>query len=157
MDKVGEILEKHTIVILNKALKHGFTQIPRYILSDHKLTFGARLTYAVLLSYAWQEGSCFPGQGRLASDLGVTRRMISKYLAELKRFGYISWKRRGMGKTNIYYILDFKPLKIEADENASTHQERNASSYTDVPRRLHKYKQNNKSRKNRNSLLRDWN
>ena len=115
MDKVGEILEKHTIVVLNDALKHGFTQIPRYILSDHKLTFGARLTYAVLLSYAWQEGSCFPGQDRMSKDLGVSRQMVNEYLNELKSQKYINWARRGLGKTNIYYILDFKPFNFEAD------------------------------------------
>src|SRR3989304_6082563 len=100
MDKVGEILEKHTIVVLNQALKHGFTQIPRYILSDHKLTFGARLTYAVLLSYAWQEGSCFPGQEKMAKDLGVSRRMVSEYLQELRRPGFITGRRRGLGEAN---------------------------------------------------------
>jgi hypothetical protein len=117
MQRAGEILEKHTIVVLNEALKHGFAQIPRYVLTDRKLSFGARLTYAVLLSYAWQEGSCFPGQDRMSVDLGVTRRAVSKYLVELKEHKYVNWKRRGMGKTNIYYILDYKPLKIEADEN----------------------------------------
>ena len=156
MDKVGEILEKHTIVVLNQALKHGFAQIPRYILSDHKLTFGARLAYAVLLSYAWQKGSCYPGQERMSMDLGVTRRAISKYLAELKKFGYVSWKRMGLGKTNVYYILDYKPLKIEADENTGSHQDVTASSQTDVTHQSHKYKQNNKLRKNRNSSIGDF-
>lgn len=117
MQRAGEILEKHTIVVLNEALKHGFTQIPRYVLCDKRLSFGARMTYAVLLSYAWQEDSCFPGQERISVDLGVTRRAVSKYLVELKKRRYVNWKRRGMGKTNIYYILDYKPLKIEADEN----------------------------------------
>jgi len=32
---------------------------------------------------------------------------------ELRKHKYVNWKRRGMGKTNIYYILDYKPLKIE--------------------------------------------
>ena len=60
MEGVKNILEKNTIVVLNEALKQGFTQLPRFVLKDKKLSFGARLTYAVLLSYAWQEDSCFP-------------------------------------------------------------------------------------------------
>jgi DNA-binding MarR family transcriptional regulator len=115
MQRVGDILEKNTIVVLNEALKHGFAQIPRYVLQDKRLSFGARLTYAVLLSYAWQEGSCFPGQDRMAKDLGVSRQMVNEYLNELKDKKYIGWSRRGLGKTNIYYILDFKPLNFEAD------------------------------------------
>ena len=112
MEGVKNILEKNTIVVLNEALKQGFTQLPRYILKDKKLSFGARLTYAVLLSYAWQEDSCFPGQDKIAGDLGVSRQAVNGYLTELKDNEYINWQRRGLGKTNIYYILDYKPLKI---------------------------------------------
>ncbi len=115
METIGETLQKHTIVILNEALKHGFTQLPNYVLKDKKLSFGARLTYAVLLSYAWQEDSCFPGQQRMAEDLGASDRSIRTFLGELKDRGYIDWKQQGLNKTNIYYILDFKPLKLEAD------------------------------------------
>jgi len=114
MDTARSILEKHTIVVLNEALKHGFTQLPRYVLKDKTISFGARLTYAVLLSYAWQEDSCFPGQEKMAGDLGVSRQAVNTYLNELKDRGYISWERRGLGKTNIYYILDIKPLKIQS-------------------------------------------
>jgi hypothetical protein len=147
MDKVSAILERHTIVVLNQALKHGFTQIPRYVLCDHKLTFGARLTYAVLLSYAWQEESCFPGQQRIADNLGVTRQMINNYLSELRRHKYIDWERRGLGKTNVYYILDYQPLKIEADVKPTLHQDVNPALHTDVTSGLHKYKQINKLRR----------
>jgi hypothetical protein len=115
MQPTRDILQKHTIVVLNKALKQGFTQLPRYILRDKDLSFGARLTYAVLLSYAWQDESCFPGQGRMAKDLGTTDRSVRTFLLELKHHGYIDWKQQGLGKTNIYYILDYKPLKIQAD------------------------------------------
>ena len=112
MEGVKNILEKNTIVVLNQALKQGFTQLPRFVLKDKNLSFGARLTYAVLLSYAWQEDSCFPGQDKMASDLGVSRQAINGYLIELKENSYINWERRGLGKTNIYYILDYQPLKI---------------------------------------------
>ncbi len=112
MDNIKCILEKHTIVVLNEALKHGFTQLPRYILKDTRLSFGARLTYAVLLSYAWQEDSCFPGQERMAKDLGATSRSIRSFLTELREMGYITWRQQGLGRTNIYYILDYQPLKL---------------------------------------------
>lgn len=110
MQKVGEILEKNTIVVLNEALKKGFTQLPNYVLKDKSLSFGARLAYAVLLSYAWQEGSCFPGQDRMGKDLGISRQIVNGYLKELKKAKHITWKRRGLGKTNIYYILDYEPV-----------------------------------------------
>ncbi len=111
MESLKEILETNTIVILNEALKKGFTQLPNYVLKDKDLSFGARLAYAVLLSYAWQEGSCFPGQKRMAKDLGSSDRSIRTFLTELKTKGYITWKQQGLNKTNIYYILDYKPLE----------------------------------------------
>ena len=109
MQTVGQILEKNTIIVENEALRQGFTQIPNYVLRDKRLSFGARLTYTMLLSYAWQEGSCFPGQERIAQHLGISRQSVSKFLQELRSNGLIDWERRGLGKTNVYYILDIEP------------------------------------------------
>ena len=155
MDRIKTILEKHTIVILNKALKHGFAQIPRYILNDKRMSFGARLTYAILLSYAWQEDSCFPGQDRMAKDLGISRQSINTYLIELQKYKYITWERRGLGKTNVYYILDYQPLEIEADVKPGLHLDVKGDGHPDVNPGLHKYKQDNINRENINSLETD--
>ncbi len=124
MQNIKNVLEKHTIVVLNEALKHGFTQLPNYVLKDSKLSFGARLTFAILLSYAWQEDSCFPGQERMAKDLSTSDRSIRTFLSELKDRGFIDWKRQGLNKPNIYYILDYKPLKVEAERKQASGQER---------------------------------
>lgn len=137
MDRIKDILEKHTIVVLNQALKHGFAQIPRYVLKDKRLSFGSRLTYAILLSYAWQDGNCFPGQNRMAKDLGVTRKAVNTYLMELRKNKYISWERRGLGKTNIYYILDYQPLEIEADVTTGLHLDVTTDGHLDGTHRLH--------------------
>ena len=124
VESAKNILQKHTIVVLNESLKHGFTQLPHYILKDKKLSHGAKLTYAVLLSYAWQENSCFPGQARMANDLGTTDRSIRTFLIELKQAKYIDWRQQGLGKTNIYYILDYQPFTIEADRKLTSGLER---------------------------------
>ncbi len=91
------------------SFKHGFTQLPHRVLKDKRLSFGARLTYAVLLSYAWEKESCFPGQKKMAEDLGASDRSIRKFLNELKEHGYISWKYQGPSKPNIYSLLKLKP------------------------------------------------
>ena len=112
MESVKQIMERNTIVIENGALRQGFTQIPNYVFKDKRLSFGARVTYGVLLSYAWQEGSCFPGQEKIAETLGAVRKTVHLFLQELRKAGYVDWKRRGLGKTNIYYILDVKAKAV---------------------------------------------
>src|SRR5260221_173677 len=110
MDSIGDLVEKqrNTIIVQDEALKSGFTQLPNYILRDKTLSAWARLAYAVLLSYAWQEGSCFPGQKRMADDLGCSERYLRAALNELKEHNYIDWKRQGLNKPNIYYILSLQ-------------------------------------------------
>lgn len=93
------------IEILDPTLRHGFAQIPRQVLRAPGLSRNAKCLYALLLDYAWQEGSCFPGQPRLAHDLGVSDRTIRTDLDELRVFGLIAWKRRGLSLTNVYQIL----------------------------------------------------
>jgi DNA-binding MarR family transcriptional regulator len=108
MDSIGNILEKNTVVVQDAALKTGFVQLPNFILTDKELSAYAKLSYALLLSYAWQKDSCFPGQERMANDLGVSRQYLSKALKELQEHSYISIERRGLNKTNVYTILSIQ-------------------------------------------------
>lgn len=93
-----------SIVIEEPRLKESYTQIPNTILRLPDLSPGAKLTYVMLLSYAWQGGSCFPGQTKLAEDIGGGVKTVYRYLQELKSKGLISIKRRGLGRTNVYTL-----------------------------------------------------
>ncbi len=83
---------------------HGFTQVPNVILTDGKLSVGAKLTYAMLLKYAWSSGACYPGQQTLATDIGAGERSVRTYLKELEEIGFLEVKQRGLGKTNLYRL-----------------------------------------------------
>ena len=96
--------ERDTIVVEDESLRDGFTQVPNLLLRRPDLSHGAKIAYALLLSYAWQRDRCFPGQDVLASDMGVERKAVIRYLQELKAKDVIKVKRRGMGKTNVYYL-----------------------------------------------------
>lgn len=130
---------KETIEILDTTLKQGFSQIPRTVLRASNLSMQAKTLYALLLDYAWQKGSCFPGQNRLGKDLGVHRNTIQKYLLELRDFGLIKWDRRGFKQTNIYYILSLDFLiDQQSDAQERVHQDAQSCVQPDAQGSVHK-------------------
>ncbi len=117
METVGAMLKARleAIVVENEMMRAGFAAVPYLVLRDLRLSVGARLAYAILLMYAWQEGSCFPGQERMARDMGVSTRHLRRYLSELRRDGYVSWRKSMPGGTNIYTLHDVRSkLKKQA-------------------------------------------
>jgi hypothetical protein len=100
--RVAEIARNIEIVGADPVTLHGFTQVPNFILTKKELSVGAKLAYAMLLKYAWADDACFPGQLKLAEDMGAGERSVRTYLKELETFGLLEIKQRGLGKTNIY-------------------------------------------------------
>ena len=45
---------------------------------------GAKTVYALLLSYAWHNDLCFPGQDRLARDMGMGIASVNRFVKELE-------------------------------------------------------------------------
>lgn len=82
----------------------GFVQVPNAALKSEKISPGAKLCYAMLLSYAWHNDFSFPGQNRLARDMGVSLRSANTYIKELEAKKFISIKRQGQGRPNIYTL-----------------------------------------------------
>lgn len=106
-----QAIEKN--IILNGAdllSAKGFTQVPNHILKSPSISPGGKLTYAMLLSYAWQNDFCFPGQDRLARDMGVSRQSANTYIQELAKKGVVKVTRRGQGRPNLYELN----LKVKA-------------------------------------------
>ena len=106
MDHIGKAL--HTVernIILKGAdvlSTHGSLKYRTYVLESSKISPGAKLAYTMLLKYAWQNGYCFPGQERLARNMGVTRESANTYIKELETKEFLQVKRRGQGKTNLW-------------------------------------------------------
>ena len=102
LTSIGQLIEQNIILKNPDVLSaRGFTQVPNHILVSTKLSPGAKLAYAMLLKYAWQNNFCFPGQQKLATDMGVTDRSVRTYLQELELGQLISIKRQGLGKVNL--------------------------------------------------------
>ena len=108
MEHIGSALEntRRNIEIIgaDPATRHGFTMVPNFLLTNKKLTVGAKLAYAMLLKYAWSDDACYPGQQKLAEDMGSGERSIRTYLKELEDEGFLEVTQRGLGKTNLYRL-----------------------------------------------------
>jgi len=106
MKAIGEVIKERNIQLdtMNPVVQGGFTQIPNLVLREPALSVGAKITYAMFLSYAWHNKFCFPGQDRLAVDIGLCRSRITQLIAELDDAALVAIKRRGQGKTNVYTI-----------------------------------------------------
>lgn len=119
-------MKTSTIKILDPLLSQGFTPIPNIILRSPKISMQNKALYALLLSYAWFDAHCFPGQERVAKDLGVTDRTVRTLLKELKEHGLIDWTQRGLNKSNIYYIL---PITGQERKTNSVQKHTHTSDY----------------------------
>ena len=103
---IADILRERNIEIVgaDPVTRHGFTQVPNFILTKKELSVGAKLAYAMLLKYAWGDDACFPGQLKLAADMGAGERSVRTYLKELEAAGILEITQRGLGKTNLYKL-----------------------------------------------------
>lgn len=102
------------VVIQSELLRSGFAAFPYLVMRDKSLSVGARMTYAFLLMYAWQEGSCFAGQEKLAEEMGISRAQVQRYIYELRDTKYIDVERKDKRYNNTYIILDRKkPTKFK--------------------------------------------
>jgi biotin operon repressor len=110
---IGQILKDKNIILkgADAATARGFTQVPNFLLKSKKLSSGDKMTFAMLLSYAWQNDFCFPGQERLAEDLGLSDRSVRTHLKSLEANGLLAIQRRGQGKTNTYE-LNLSPGRV---------------------------------------------
>lgn len=93
------------IVGADPATRFGFTQVPNFVLTNKDLSVGGKLAYAMLLKYAWSDDACYPGQAKLAADMGAGERSIRTYLNELETAGFLEVTQRGLGRTNLYKLF----------------------------------------------------
>jgi hypothetical protein len=103
---IADLIRERNIILkgADALSRHGFTQVPNSVLKSEKLSPGAKLTYTMLLSYAWQNDYCFPGQERLAKDMGSGLRSIVRYIQELEKGRFVKITKRGLGRPNLYEL-----------------------------------------------------
>lgn len=103
--------EEHQKSATQKNLEYGYYfQCPEAVLQSKLLTFRARCVYEQLLCHAREKETCYPGHETLARALGKSMDTIQRGLRELRDYGLITWKRRGLTKTNLYTIVELSEV-----------------------------------------------
>lgn len=78
----------------------------RVMRSDLSVT--AKAVYALLSTYASARSRrCWPSRERLAEDLGLSERTISRAIDELVASGYAKRSSRGLGASKYTVLLDW--------------------------------------------------
>ena len=103
-DRFQQVEQNMKLNTADPIARYGFTQLPNFILRNPELSANAKTVYSLLLSYAWNNNLCFPGQERLAEHMGVNVSTVSRATAELEDCSLIEIERRGQGKTNFYTV-----------------------------------------------------
>jgi DNA-binding transcriptional ArsR family regulator len=129
---IGDLIKDKNIILrgADAASARGFTQVPNFLLDMPTLSAGDKITYAMLLSYAWHNDFCFPGQERLAKALSLDERSVRRHLKSLETNGLLTIRQRGQGKTNVYE-LNLKPpshRRSRPDKNVLSRPDTNARS-----------------------------
>ena len=102
----GQRTDERDIIVHGADLvtSRGYTRVPNFLLETRSLSPGAKMAYAILLKYGYEKDFCFPGQDRMAEDMGVTRQSVNTYVKELQKAKYIDVKRKGQGRPNTYFL-----------------------------------------------------
>jgi len=93
--------------------QYGFAQISHLVTEDRLLSDLAVRVYLALLKYAMNKNYCFPGQDKLAETIGKSRSSVFRGLNELRNRGLVSWKTRGLNKTNMYILEPISEIYAE--------------------------------------------
>lgn len=96
----------------NPYKKFNAALVPEAMLCYKGLAPNAKLLYGQLCRYAGENGYCYPGQARLARDMGLSVRAINKLLAQLVSEGFIKRKPPGPDRAHRY---DYDERELKGD------------------------------------------
>ena len=126
MKSIDQLMNQRTVQFKKAGamLESGFVQVPRTITrAGSRISHPAKIVFATLLDYAWQDGFCYPAQQRLARDISMNEKSVRKYLAELEGLELIEIRKQGRGFPNKYLINDDAPVLKEVKREIEREQD----------------------------------
>lgn len=127
---------------LQGIFEEGYGIIAKKVMKDKNLNVISKSIYAYICSYSGKGNDAFPSQKLICSDLGISKDTLSKYVAQLKEFGYITVrqeKENGKFARNVYTI-NIIPCMISSD---TVKTESDFFGYGEVDTNNNSYNNNN--------------
>lgn len=84
--------------------RKNFTIVPNELLNESQLSIPARYLFIVLLRFAGQDSTCYPGQKKLSYILDLSIRQVRNLLKELVIAGLVLKTRSGFNRPNTYTV-----------------------------------------------------
>lgn len=111
---------------LQGVFEKGYGIIPKVVMCDASLSYGAKAIYAYFCSYAGTGGTCFPTRSKMCYDLQMSKDTLGKYISQLVTRGYIKVeqvKENGRFSHNIYTLnMTISPCPKNSDTENSGHE-----------------------------------
>lgn len=95
-----------------------FARVPNWLMKRKDVSPGAKLCYGRLSQFCDDLGRASPSREDLADELAVTPASIDRYLSELINCGVLVSKRRGQGRSNVYFfpeVPEIAPMESEPE------------------------------------------
>lgn len=95
---------------------NGYGNVPKFVMTDHGLSYKAKAIYAYLCAQAGDGITPFPSRDKIIHALGMSKTTYYNYFKELTDFGYIIVTKapstHGRFSRNIYTLVQ-KPLRLQ--------------------------------------------
>ena len=88
-----------------KATLKPFGIVPISLLNEEGITLTAFRVYTALASFQGQEDNCWPSREMICQRAGINSRGgYYEAIRFLKKRGWLTTERRGLGETNVYTV-----------------------------------------------------
>ena len=107
------------------------------LIRDHRLSHGAFRLWHALRDYTDHASKCFPGQRRLAADIGCNLHSLKPWTEELTSAGWLAVSTSGIGEGFTYTVLDGngRPLRKVATPTVAENRNTPIRSDFNPPRK----------------------
>lgn len=83
-----------------------FSLIPDEIKKRKDLSTLAKYVYGDLIKFVGKNNNAFPKRQTISESCGISIKLVDKAVKELKEAGLIWVERRGLRKSNVYYLIE---------------------------------------------------